>query len=137
VSEHPFDRLSKTGRHIVRTLGYRHSDGQDGRTVLEWDAEEDYTFPTTDRVVVHGGMIATLLDSAMGHATVETLGEGESFLTADLHVEFYRSAAIGTLRGEGWVVHRSRRVAYCAAELFQGEELLAAARCTQIVRSGR
>jgi uncharacterized protein (TIGR00369 family) len=135
LSEHPFDRLSTTGRHIVRTLGYRTVGERDGRLVLEWDAEEDFTFPTGRGVVVHGGMIATLLDSAMGHATVLTLEEGETFLTADLHVEFYRSGQIGTLRGEGWIVHRSRRLAFCAAELFQGDELLASARCTQIIRS--
>jgi uncharacterized protein (TIGR00369 family) len=137
VKEHPFDRLSTSGRHIVRTLGYRTLEPRDGRTVLEWDAEEDFTFPTGRGTVVHGGMIATLLDSAMGHATVLTLDEGDTFLTADLHVEFYRSGQIGTLRGEGWVVRRSRQVAFCAAELFQGGELLASARCTQIVRSLR
>jgi uncharacterized protein (TIGR00369 family) len=135
VSEHPFDRLSTSGRHIVRTLGYRHLESQDGRHVLEWDAEEDFTFPTGRGTVVHGGMIATLLDSAMGHATAVAMKDGDTFLTADLHVDFYRSGQIGTLRGEGWIVHRSRRVVYCASELFQDGELLAAARCTQIVRS--
>jgi uncharacterized protein (TIGR00369 family) len=59
----------------------------------------------------------------------------EDFLTADLHVEFMRSAKPGTLRSEGRVVQRNRRVVFCAAELFDTEgTLLAASRCTQIVR---
>lgn len=139
MSEHPFERLRPGGPHIVRTLGYRTMPTRDGRHVIEWDATEEYGFPTDTRSIVHGGMITTLLDTAMGHASVEALRDtGDGFLTADLHVEFYRSAVPGLLRGEGWVLRQSRRVLFCAAELFDGEgELLAAARCTQIVRSRR
>jgi uncharacterized protein (TIGR00369 family) len=137
VSEHPFEQMRPGGPHIFRTLGYRMLPSRDDRAVLEWDATEEYSFPTGTRTVVHGGMITTLLDQAMGHASVAALaGSEDSFLTADLRVEFYRSAAPGLLRGEGWVVHRSRRVLFCAAELFDADgELLAGARCTQLVRS--
>ena len=58
----------------------------------------------------------------------------EDFLTADLRTEFHRSARPGTVRAEGWVVQRNRRVVFCAAELFQNGELIASASCTQIVR---
>jgi len=121
--------------HIWRTLGYRgRFDGD--RMVIDWDAGEDYTFPVaSDAVVVHGGMVATLLDTAMGGACANSLDEGESFLTADLHVEFFRPARPGTLHAEGRVVQRSRRVAFCAADLTDAEgALLASARCTQILR---
>ena len=60
--------------------------------------------------------------------------EDEDFLTADLRTEFHRSARPGTLRAEGRVVQRNRRVVFCAAELYQDGELVASARCTQIVR---
>lgn len=81
-------------------------------------------------------MVATLLDTAMGHACVSRLGWGDTFLTADLHVEFYRAAAPGLLRAEAEVVHESRRAVFCAARLYDDAgTLLAAARCTQIVRA--
>src|SRR5437773_12299089 len=80
-------------------------------------------------------MVATLLDTAMGGACWSVLEESESFLTADLRVEFMRSARPGTLRAEGRVVQRNRRVAFCSAELYDGEgALLASSRCTQIIR---
>ena len=60
--------------------------------------------------------------------------EIRSDATADLHTEFHRSARPGTLRAEGRVVQRNRRVVFCAAELYQDGELIASARCTQIVR---
>jgi uncharacterized protein (TIGR00369 family) len=80
-------------------------------------------------------MVTTLLDTAMGGACWSVLGDDESFLTADLRVEFLRSARPGTLRAVGNVVQRNRRIAFCAAELWQDGVLLATSRCTQIIRA--
>ena len=133
-----WETLRPGSPHIWRTLGYRGTF-TDGRLVIEWDAGEEYSFPaTSDNVVVHGGMVATLLDTAMGGACANALGEGESFLTADLHVEFFRPARPGTVRAEGRVVHRTKRMVFCAAELTDGEGAhLASARCTQVLRTSR
>jgi uncharacterized protein (TIGR00369 family) len=117
--------------HIWRTLGYAGS----GPGEIEWEATPDYCFHSPGGPIVHGGMVTTLLDTAMGGACWATLEEHEHFLTADLRVEFMRSARPGTLRAKGWVVQRNRRVAFCAAELYQDDVLLATSRCTQIIRS--
>jgi len=105
--------------------------------VLEWDATEEYCFHGPNGPIVHGGMVATLLDTTMGGACWSLMQEGEDFLTADLRTEFIRSARPGTLRAEGAVVQRNRRVVFCSADLFQDGELIASARCTQIVRRAR
>ena len=124
--------------HVWRTLGYRRLTQGGGESVLEWDATADYAFHTQSGPIIHGGLVATLLDTAMGGACWSTLEEGETFLTADLHVEFLRSSRPGTLRAEGKVVHRTKRVVFCAAELYDAAgEHLAGARCTQVLRSGR
>jgi uncharacterized protein (TIGR00369 family) len=123
--------------HIWRTLGYRGVEQGNGRSVIEWEATVDYCFHAPSGPIVHGGMVATLLDTAMGGACWSVVAEDESFLTADLGVEFMRSARPGVLRAEGRVVQRNRRVAFCAAELYDADrELLASARCTQIIRHG-
>ena len=127
--------------HIWNTLGYRGTEplraaDASSPTVIEWDATPEYCFHDgSGGHIVHGGMVTTLLDTAMGGACWATLADDESFLTADLRCEFLRAARPGTLRAKGWVVQRNRRVAFCAAELFQDEALLASARCTQIIRS--
>jgi acyl-coenzyme A thioesterase PaaI-like protein len=72
----------------------------------------------------------------MGGACWTLMEEDEDFLTADLRAEFHTSARPGTLRAEGHVVQRNRRVVFCGAECFQDGELVASARCTQIVRRG-
>jgi uncharacterized protein (TIGR00369 family) len=121
--------------HIWLTLGYRGIEQGDGKSVIEWDATLDYCFQAESGPIVHGGMVTTLLDTAMGGACWSVLDEGESFLTADLRVEFMRSSRPGTLRAEGTVVQRNRRVAFCSAELYDAEgTLLASSRCTQIIR---
>lgn len=133
--EHLWDRLSPDVVHIWNTLGYRSAEASDGRIALEWDAPDEYSFFHDDRRIVHGGMVATLLDTSMGYVCVSELPEGQAFLTADLHVEFYRAATPGTLRAEAEVVYQSKRAVFCAASLYDSERtLLASARCTQIVR---
>lgn len=131
-----FADVGPSEAHVWITLGYRMAESGEGRAVIEWDAGDEYTFPDGDTRVVHGGLVSTLLDSAMGGACWTVMQAGETFLTADLHVEFMRPSRPGTLRAEGRVVQRTRRVAFCAAELHDADgQLLAAARCTQVIRT--
>jgi uncharacterized protein (TIGR00369 family) len=118
--------------HIGETIGMRVLERGDGRSTLVWDAQEEYGFPTSSGQVIHGGMVTTILDSAMGAACWTVLDEGEVFLTADLRVEFYRATHPGLLTARGQVIKRTSRLAFCAAELFDGDDrLLASSRCTQ------
>jgi uncharacterized protein (TIGR00369 family) len=134
ASRHPWGTEPLPDPHIWTTLGYRNAGWEPGRVLIEWDATEDYTFAWGDGRVVHGGMVATLLDTAMGGACWTVMGEHEGFLTGDLRVEFFRSARPGLLRAEGRVVQRSKRVVFCAAELTDADgAAIAGARCTQIV----
>ena len=69
-----------------------------------------------------------------GGACWTLMDEHEHFLTGDLSVDFYRSARPGLLRAEGRVVHRSKRVVFCAADLTDAEgTAIASSRCTQVV----
>ena len=92
---HPGTPTLLTASTSGSTLGYRFAEGPDGPIALEWDATPAYAFPVGGRTIVHGGMVATLLDTAMGHVCLARLGPNESFLTADLHVDFYRAAMPG------------------------------------------
>jgi uncharacterized protein (TIGR00369 family) len=124
--------------HIWVTLGYRGVEQGDGVSIIEWDATPEYCFHAQSGPIVHGGMVTTLLDTAMGGACWSLMEEGEDFLTADLRAEFIQSARPGTLRAEGRVVRRNRRVVFCSADVFDAEgTLLASSRCTQIVRRAR
>jgi uncharacterized protein (TIGR00369 family) len=128
-----WEDLRPEGPHLWRTLGYRRTAWEPGGQVVEWRATEDYSFPTNAGPIIHGGLVATILDTAMGGACWTLLNADEVFLTGDLRVEYYRSAKPGLLLAAGHVVRRARRVIFCAADLFQDDTHIAGARCTQIV----
>ncbi len=140
-----WDHARIAAPHLWHTLGYRRLAWEPGATSIAWDATPEYCFPTAGGPIVQGGLVTALLDAAMGGSCWTVLDRDQAFLTADLRVEFLRSAQVGTLSAHGWVVRRTRRVVFCAAELHRGEtkgELLAIGRCTQVVlpaegRAGR
>ncbi len=72
--------------------------------------------------VVHGGVYATALDTAMGGAVVSDLAEGESTATTSLYVEFLRSARAGVeLVARGEVLRRGRHLAFVEGKLDDGQ----------------
>ncbi|HVB26961.1 MAG TPA: PaaI family thioesterase [Mycobacteriales bacterium] len=120
--------------HVWDTLGYRRISWEPGASAVAWEATEAYCFPTAGGPIVQGGLVTALVDASMGGACWTVLDRDQAFLTADLRVEFLRSARVGELVANGWVVRRTRRVVFCAAELHDAAgQLLATARCTQVV----
>lgn len=63
--------------------------------------------------VVHGGLAATLLDSAMGCAIHSTLPAGAGYTTLEMKVSFIRALTTetGEVRGEANVIHVGGRTA--------------------------
>jgi uncharacterized protein (TIGR00369 family) len=95
---------------IATLLGFAMTETDDGRVVFSMHPGEHLHNPIG---MVHGGALATLLDSAMGCAVQTTLDAGQAYSTLDLQVRFVRPVVAGgpLLRCEGVVVHRGRRVA--------------------------
>jgi|SRR5688572_27396133 uncharacterized protein (TIGR00369 family) len=70
--------------------------------------------------VVHGGVIASLLDSVVVPAIGAGLPEDAEFATVDLHVQYHR-ALRGAAVAEGWVTRRGRRVVFCESEAISAD----------------
>jgi uncharacterized protein (TIGR00369 family) len=69
--------------------------------------------------VVHGGLYATILDTAMGGAVVSLLTTEETTATTSLYVEFLRAAREGdTLTARGEVLRRGRHIAFVEGDLW-------------------
>ena len=68
---------------------------------------------------VHGGLAATLIDSATGCAVQSTLEPGLAYTTLEVKVNFARAITRDTGRVvcEGTVIHRGRRIATAEARL--------------------
>jgi uncharacterized protein (TIGR00369 family) len=94
---------------IAVLLGLAMTEVGDGRIVFSMHPGEHLHNPIG---MVHGGALATLLDTAMGCAVQTTLAAGQAYSTLDLQVRFVRPVVAGgpLLRCEGTVVHRGRRI---------------------------
>ena len=62
---------------------------------------------------VHGGWIATMLDSCVGCAVHSSLPAGKAYTTAELKVNYVRpvTTKVPLLRAEGKLIHLGRRMA--------------------------
>jgi uncharacterized protein (TIGR00369 family) len=66
--------------------------------------------------VVHGGAIASLLDTVVVPAIITSFGFPRKMLTIDLHVHYLAAAVKEDLVAEGWLRRRGRSIAFLAAE---------------------
>ena len=58
--------------------------------------------------IMHGGAIASLLDSVLVPAIGSALPEGSRYSTVDLHVQYMEALVDDDAVAEGWVVRRGR-----------------------------
>lgn len=75
---------------------------------------------------IQGGMVAALLDEAMGALLTFVLFPARRGLTLELKVNMLRMAKPGPLLAEGRVVQRTRNIAFLEAELRDHRQRLIA-----------
>lgn len=87
--------------------------------------------------IAHGGVIASMLDIAIGLAHRTQLGMEATHVTVQLHVNYLRPARAGTLIARATSVRSGKRVGYGEATLHgDDDETLARASATFLVVSG-
>jgi len=97
-------------------MGFELDEVEHGRAVFAVTPEEFHYNPIG---VVHGGLAATLVDSATGCAVHSTLEAGVAYTSLEVKVNFARPITrdTGRVRCEGTVVHRGRTIATAEARL--------------------
>ena len=95
---------------ISELIGMQLTEASEGRAVFTCEPAEYHYSPLG---MVHGGIAATLLDSAMGLAVVSMLPVSTSFTTLELKVNYVRpvSEKTGMLYCEGKIIHMGNRIA--------------------------
>ncbi len=118
---------------VAEMLGMRPAELGIGHAVFVADAKPEFANPMG---TVHGGIAATLLDSALGCAVQTTLDEGVAYTTVSLEVKYLRAIALdaGELRAEAFVVHAGRRQATAEGRLTDRDgRVLATATTTCLI----
>jgi uncharacterized protein (TIGR00369 family) len=105
---------------IANLLGMSLVEVEEGRAVFALTPGEQHYNPIG---VVHGGIAATILDSAMGCSVHTTLPPGWSYGTLDLSARFVRpiTSDTGRILCEGTVVHRGRTTATTEGRVWAEE----------------
>ena len=84
---------------------------------------------------VHGGVIASLIDTAIAVAVNQQLDSGEGASTVELKVNYLRPISEGTLWGEGKVIQKGRSIVVAQGEIKNEDgQLLAIGTATFMVR---
>jgi uncharacterized protein (TIGR00369 family) len=113
---------------IGRLLGFVLKSIEPGRAVFEMEADERHHNPMG---TLHGGVYCDLADAAMGYAYAATLGEGETFTTVELKINFFRAVRKATLTAEAKVVKAGSTVGYVECDVMdQTAKLVARASST-------
>lgn len=83
---------------------------------------------TNRRGVLHGGAMATLLDTTLGAATISAMAPEEWCATTSLSIQFISGARDGDVRATAEVLRRGKRIAFVRGEARDGDgNLLAVA----------
>jgi uncharacterized protein (TIGR00369 family) len=120
---------------IQELLGFELEEADEGRVVFSLEPGEQHYNPIGS---VHGGVAATLLDSAMGAAIHSTLPQGSGYTTLEVKFNLVRAitAKTGRVVAEGKVIHAGKTVATVEASLrsADGDKLLAHGTSTCLIR---
>lgn len=71
--------------------------------------------------VVHGGVICTLMDEAIGWAAYNSVGEGSQLVTVELKTNFLEAATSGTLTGHGRVIRQGKHLVVGEGDILDQE----------------
>jgi uncharacterized protein (TIGR00369 family) len=99
---------------VGRLIGFSLKSIEPGHAVFEMAVDERHHNPMG---TLHGGIYCDLADAAMGFAYASTLGEGESFTTIELKINFLRAVRKATLTAEARVLKAGGTLGYVECEV--------------------
>lgn len=101
---------------LMHTLDFKAVKFEKGDCVFAFTPQEFHYNPIG---CVHGGVISTLLDSAMGCTLQSLLPQGSGYTTLELKVNFLKAITTktGKLKATGKIIHAGSRTALVEAQL--------------------
>jgi uncharacterized protein (TIGR00369 family) len=110
-------------------IGFSVTEVEAGRVVMRLTPAEYHYNPIG---TMHGGILATLLDSVMGCAVHTTLPKGRAYTSLEIKVNYVRAVTndSGDLSAEGKIVHGGSRSAVAEAKVVDAKGRLCATAST-------
>lgn len=112
-------------------LGIELDDISSGSASLALDVRKELK---QNHGVVHGGVIASLIDTATAFAIITLLDPKEKVTTVDLAISYLRPVTDGRLRAAAKVVRAGKRLFVVSAEVFDKAGKLTATALSTYIR---
>ena len=117
LEEHLIQSANKAG--FFQLLGVQIERIEGGRGRVRIAVDERLMHP---RMIVHGGVIFTLADTAMSMALMSVIPPGTPFGTIEAKINFLAPVRTGELIAEGTIVHQGRSTAVLEATVYNIHE---------------
>jgi uncharacterized protein (TIGR00369 family) len=108
---------------VANLIGFRLVAVGGGRATVEFEANERHANPMG---TLHGGILCDIADAAMGMAYASNLGDGETFTTLELKINFLKPVWNAKLTAEAHVVKGGRTVGLVECDVFDEKRSLVA-----------
>jgi len=108
---------------IATLLGFTLESVEPGRSTVRFQATARHASPMG---TLHGGVLCDIADAAMGIAWAATLGDGETFTTLELKINFLKPVWTGELTALGRVVKGGRTIGLLECDVVDARQALVA-----------
>jgi uncharacterized protein (TIGR00369 family) len=112
------------------TLGFELQEIADGRAVFEIEIRE----ALTQNGMIHGGVLASLVDSTCACAALSLILPDGYITTIDLQVEFLKPVANGRLKAKAKCIKSGKNIFFCKAKVWNEKHELICTGGTQLLR---
>src|ERR671929_1619595 len=106
---------------FAELLGARPGQAEDGRATVTFEAADEHLNPAG---TLHGGVLATLVDTAMGQAVRSSSGDDDVPATSQLTVTYLRPGTPGVMTATAQVRTRGEHLTVCDADVEQDGKAL-------------
>lgn len=107
---------------FAKLLGIELDDVSRGTATLGINVRDELK---QNHGVVHGGVVASLIDTATAFAIISLLAPGERVTTVDLTITYLRPLTEGRVTAVAKVLRAGRRLLVVSAEVFGKDKKLA------------
>ena len=119
-------------KHIpfYSTLGFRLIEIKDGHAHFEIDLREELT----QNGMVHGGVLASMIDSTCACAAYSLIYPKGWVTTIDLQVSYLKPVSKGTLTAKAECLRSGKNISFCESKIYNEKGELICIGTSQLLR---
>jgi len=133
LGENQIARIRETFARVpyAHFLGLELGEIKTGEAAIHLKVRDEFK---QNQGVVHGGVIASLIDTASAFAVATKLEPGERVTTTDLTIHYLRPVTEGEMRAKARIVRSGRRLFVVSVEVWDSKHVLIATAVTGYIK---